>query len=50
MGVRVGSYVVGRRWSVVAVIVLAALCVWLWVLASKAAKSEVEALPAKPTA
>ena len=32
------------------VIVLAALCVWLWMLASKAAKSKVETPPAKPAA
>lgn len=49
-GLQVGSCYIGRRWSVIAVILLAALCVWLWMLASKAAKSKVETPPAKPTA
>ena len=44
-----GCYV-GRRWSVIAVIVLAALCVWLWMLAYTAAKPKVETPPAKPAA
>jgi type VI protein secretion system component VasK len=50
MGLQVGGWLVGRRWSVIAVIVLAALCVWLWMLASKAAKAKNEILPAKPSA
>jgi type VI protein secretion system component VasK len=50
LGVQVGGYIIGRRWSVVAVIVCAALCVWLWMLASKAAKSKAETPPAKPAA
>ena len=50
LGLQVGSCFIGRRWSVVAFIVLVALCVWLWMLASKAAKSKVEAQPAKPVA
>ena len=47
---QVGSCHIGRRWSVVAVIVLAALCVWLWMLASKACKAKGEAPPATPAA
>jgi len=47
---QVGSCHIGRRWSVVAVIVLAALCVWLWMLASKACKAKSEAPPATPAA
>ena len=50
LGVQVGGYIIGRRWSVVAVIVCAALCVWLWMLASKAAKLKAEIPPAKPAA
>jgi hypothetical protein len=49
-GVQVGSCYVGRRWSVVAVIVFGALCAWLWMLASKAAKAKAETPPAKPAA
>jgi hypothetical protein len=47
---QVGSWLIGRRWSAFAVIVLAALCVWLWMLASKACKEKCEAPPAKPAA
>jgi hypothetical protein len=46
----VGSCCAGRWCNVGAVIVLAALCVWLWMLASKAAKPKVETPPAKPAA
>jgi hypothetical protein len=49
-GLQVGGCIIGRQWSAVAVIILAALCVWLWMLASKAAKSKVEVPPAKPAA
>jgi type VI protein secretion system component VasK len=45
-----GGWIIGRRWSAVAVIVLGALCIWLWMLASKTAKSTVETPPAKPAA
>jgi hypothetical protein len=48
--VQVGTCLIGRRWSVVAVVVLAALCVWLWMLASKACKAKSEAPPATPAA
>ena len=47
---QVGTCLIGRRWSAVAVIVLAALCVWLWMLASKACKAKCEAPPEKPGA
>jgi 4-hydroxybenzoate polyprenyltransferase len=48
--VQIGAYHFGRRWSVAAVIVLAVLCAWLWMLASKAAKAKEEVPPAKPVA
>ena len=47
---QVGTILIGRRWSVVALIVAAALCIWLWTLASGAAKSENESPPIKPAA
>ena len=50
VNLQVASCCIGRWWSGAAVIVLAALCVWLWMLASKAAKSKVETPPAKPAA
>lgn len=49
-GLQVGCCLIGRQWSVVAVIVLAALCVWMWRLASTAAKSKTETPPTKPAA
>jgi hypothetical protein len=49
-GLQVGSCYIGRSWSAVAVIVLAVLCVWLWMLSCKAAKSKVGTPPAKPAA
>jgi hypothetical protein len=49
-GVEIDGYLLGRRWSVVAVVICAALCVWLWMLACKAAKSKAEPPPAKPAA
>jgi hypothetical protein len=50
VGVQVGTCLIGRRWSVVGAIVLAALCGWLWTLASQAAKSKGETPPTKPAA
>jgi hypothetical protein len=50
VNLQVGSCHVGRRWSVVAAVVLAALCAWLWMLACKASKSKVETPPANPAA
>jgi hypothetical protein len=50
VSLQVGGCLIGRRWSVAAVIVLAALCVWLWMLASKTCKAKDEAPPAKPAA
>jgi hypothetical protein len=47
---QLGGWIIGRRWSAVAVIVLGALCIWLWMLASKGAESKVETPPAKPAA
>jgi hypothetical protein len=47
---QLGGWIIGRRWSAVAVVVCAALCVWLWMLAYKAAKLEAETPPAKPAA
>jgi len=48
--VQVGSCLIGRRWSAVAFVVLAALCVWLWMLASKGAEAKGGTPPAKPAA
>ena len=45
-----GSWVVGRRWSTASVIVLAVLCIWMWMLAYTAAKQKTEIAPAKPVA
>ena len=45
---QLGSWVIGRRWSVVAVVVAVALCVWLWMLAYTAATPKAETPPAKP--
>jgi hypothetical protein len=50
MGLQVGSWFIGRRWSVAIALVLAALCGWLWTLASQAAKPKAETPPAKPAA
>ena len=47
---QLGSWVIGRRWSVVGVVLLVALCVWLWMLAYTAAKPKTETPPAKPAA
>lgn len=44
--VEIGSCIVARRWSAVAVLVLAALCGWLWSLASKPAAPKKDAPPA----
>ncbi len=44
--VTLGGYPIGRRWSAVAIVLLAALCIWLWRVASAAAK---KAEPAAPT-
>jgi hypothetical protein len=45
----VGSCSIGRRWSVLAVLVMAVLCGWFWKIASNAAKKP-EVAPPKPTA
>lgn len=50
IGLQVGNNYVGRRWSVAAVVVLAALCVWLWTLAAKAAKSNANNPPTNSAA
>jgi hypothetical protein len=44
----IGEYYVQRRWNLVAVIVCAALCIWLWRLSVPAPKADVP--PAKPAA
>ena len=49
MWLQIGSLVIGRRWSLVAVIVFAALCAWMWKLACQTAKAKVDAAPAGPT-
>ena len=50
VNLQVGSCSIGRWWSVVPVIVLAALCVWLWMLAAKTEQPKPDAAPAKPAA
>ncbi len=50
IGLQVGSCHVGRRWSLAAVIVLAALSAWMWLLACKASKSKGDIPPASPAA
>lgn len=47
---QVGSHFIHRRWSGLSVIVLAALCVWLWMLANRAACPKTETPPDKPAA
>jgi hypothetical protein len=48
---QLGDHVIHRRWSGVAVVVFAALSVWLWTLASKACCTKAETPPAdKPAA
>jgi len=44
--VQVANHAIGRRWSVVALLVLAALSVWLWRLASPPAQPKRDAKPA----
>jgi hypothetical protein len=46
----VGGWYVQRRWNVVAVIVCAALCIWLWRLSTQGAKPKADLPPAKPAA
>ncbi|MFI5337512.1 MAG: hypothetical protein ACHQ5A_12050 [Opitutales bacterium] len=48
--VQVSNYMIGRRWSAVAVFFLAGLCSWLWRVSSQAAKAKTEPPPAKPAA
>ena len=43
-----GGHHISRRISAVAVVVTGALCVWLWLLASKAGKPEPATAPGKP--
>jgi hypothetical protein len=45
--VQIGSCSFGRRWSLVAFVILAALSVWFW-LAAAAAAPKTEAAPTKP--
>ena len=46
----VGSHYIHRWHSAVVVVVAGLLCVWLWMLASKAAQPKPDAAPAKPAA
>jgi hypothetical protein len=50
IGLQVGNWYVGRRWSIAAVVVLAALSAWMWLLACKASKSKGDIPPASPAA
>ncbi|OIQ90469.1 hypothetical protein GALL_276080 [mine drainage metagenome] len=36
----IGTCYIQRRWNLVAFVILAALCVWMWSLASQLAKSK----------
>ena len=46
LSIQVCGCYVGRRWSIISVIVLAALCIWMWKLASQVGKSKTETPPA----
>ena len=48
--IHVGGFYVHRWISAVAVVVTGLLCVWLWMLASKADQPKPDAAPAKPAA
>jgi hypothetical protein len=48
INLQVGHHYVGRRWSLVAVFVLASLCVWLWALANKDQGAKAGTTPGKP--
>ena len=43
-----GGHFIGRKISAIAVIITGALCIWLWMLSSKADKAKPDATPAKP--
>ncbi|HUL53701.1 MAG TPA: hypothetical protein VLT83_09875 [Opitutaceae bacterium] len=43
-----GGYSVPRKFSALAVIITGALCVWLWMLSTKADKPKPDAAPAQP--
>lgn len=44
----VGGHIIARRFSAIAVLVLGALCIWLWILSSKAESPKPDATPVKP--
>jgi hypothetical protein len=44
----VGGHIIARRFSAIAVIVAGALCLWLWMLSTKADKPKPDATPVKP--
>ena len=44
----VGGHYIGRKFSAIAVIVTGALCIWLWILSSKAESPKPDATPVKP--
>lgn len=46
--IHVGGHYISRKISAVAVVITGALCVWLWLLASKAGKPRSDATPGKP--
>jgi hypothetical protein len=46
----VGTHYIHRWHSAVVVVVAGLLCVWLWMLASKADQPKPDAAPAKPAA
>jgi hypothetical protein len=45
VALEVGGQPIGRRWSAVAVLLLAVLCIWLWKLASAATQLKSETPP-----
>lgn len=48
LGIIVDGHIIGRRFSAIAVIITGALCIWLWMLSSKADKPKSDATPVKP--
>jgi len=50
LNLEIHQWHVARRWSVAAVVLLAALSVWMWTLAAKAAKTPGQATPTGPAA
>jgi hypothetical protein len=43
-----GGHFIGRKLSAIAVILMGALCIWLWMLSSKTDAPKADAAPVKP--